>query len=553
MKKLLLLSLFLGLLLALAVGASAESGCALGEAYLRLGDDGTVQTGVQVTADRPCTLYTALYDENGRFLGLKTQDVAAGALETSVSAALPAPQDADGIYARFFLTAPDRQTPLAEGTIAAASGVYAALYADGTLVFQCSNQADPERGAATVFPVAPEGYDVKYVSGTGYVSVSPWYAQRKGILRVDFADTIRPLSTKGWFLGCSDLNEIKNMHRLDTSAVTDMRLMFGGCRSLTSLDLSGFDTSAVTDMRTMFYGCSGLTALNLSNFDTSAVTNMSSMFSDCSGLTALDLSGFDTSAVTDMDHMFYYCSGLTALDLSSFDTSAVTDMNGMFYGCSGLTALDLSGFDTSAVTDMSWMFYGCSGLTALDLSGFDTSAVTDMRYMFDFCSNLTALNLSGFDTSAVTDMGVMFQSCRSLTALDLSNFDTSAVTDMGNMFYGCWNLTALDLSGFDTSAVTDMSGMFCDCSGLTALDLSGFVTSAVTDMRWMFDGCSALHTIYASDRFSTDAVTDSSGMFSECSSLVGGNGTAYDAAHTDKAYARIDRPGTPGYFTEKTV
>ena len=345
MKKLLLLSLFLGLLLALAVGASAESGCALGEAYLRLGDDGTVQTGVQVTADRPCTLYTALYDENGRFLGLKTQDVAAGALETSVSAALLAPQDADGIYARFFLTAPDRQTPLAEGTIATASGVYAALYADGTLVFQCSNQADPERGAATVFPVALEGYDVKYVSGEGYVSASPWYAHRDEILRVDFADPVRPLSTKGWFTGCANLNEIKNINRLDTSAVTDM----------------------------------------------------------------------------------------------------------------------------------GWMFRGCSGLTALDLSGFDTSAVTDM----------------------------------------------------GDMFYGCRGLTALDLSGFDTSAVTDM--------------------------RYVFYGCSALHTIYASDCFSTDAVTHSWGMFSECTSLVGGNGTAYDSAHTDKAYARIDRPGTPGYFTEKTV
>ena len=499
MKKLLLLSLFLGLLLALAVGASAESGCVLGEAYLRVGDDGTVQTGVQVTADRPCTLYTALYDENGRFLGLKTQDVAAGALETSVSAALPAPQDADGIYARFFLTAPDRQTPLAEGTIAAASGVYAVLYADGTLVFQCSNQADPERGAATVFPVAPEGYDVKYVSGEGYVSTSPWYAHRAEILRVDFADPVRPLSTAGWFMDCKNLNEIKNLHRLDTSAVTDMGDMFSGCSGLTALDLSSFDTSAVTNMRYMFYGCSGLTALDLSGFVTSAVKDMYAMFNGCSGLTALDLSGFDTSSVTDMDWMFNGCSGLTALDLSSFDTSAVTDMSGMFSVCRGLTALNLSGFDTSAVTDMGWMFFGCSGLTALDLSGFVTSTVTDMSFMF----------------------------------------------------FNCESLTVLNLSGFDTSAVTNMDRMFSGCSGLTTLDLSGFDTSAVTDMRWMFDGCSALHTIYASDRFSTDAVTDSSGMFSECSSLVGGNGTAYDSAHTDKAYAHIDRPGTPGYFTEK--
>ncbi len=423
MKKLLLLFLFLGLLLALAVGASAESGCALGEAFLRVGEDGTVQTGVQVTADRPCTLYTALYDENGRFLGLKTQDVAAGTLETSVSAALPAPQDADGIYARFFLTAPDRQTPLAEGTTATKLAGFALLYEDGTLVFQNDDQPDPARGAATVFPVALEGYDVDWVDGIGYVSTSPWNAHREEIFRVDFSDTIRPLSTKGWFFGCSDLNEIKNIHRLDTSAVTDMSWMFYGCRNLTALDLSGFGTSAVTDMRWMFEGC----------------------------------------------------KGLTALDLSGFGTSAVTTMYRMFYGCSGLTALDLSGFDTSAVWDMSYMFKGCSSLTALDLSGFDTSAVT---YMW-------------------------------------------------GMFYGCSSLTALDLSGFDTSAV-----MY---------------------MLEMFSGCYTLHTIYASDRFSTDGNTANWHMFFECSSLVGGNGTAYDADHTDKTYARIDRPGTPGYFTEKTV
>ena len=121
------------------------------------------------------------------------------------------------------------------------------------------------------------------------------------------------------------------------------------------------------------------------------------------------------------------------------------------------------------------------------------------------------------------------------------------------MFAGCSALTALDLGGFDTSAVTGMSQMFFGCSGLTTLDLSGFDTSAVTDMGYMFYGCSALRTIYASDRFSTDAVTFSLDMFSECSSLVGGNGTAYDYAHLDKTYARIDRPGTPGYFTEKPV
>ena len=39
-------------------------------------------------------------------------------------------------------------------------------------------------------------------------------------------------------------------------------------------------------------------------------------------------------------------------------------------------------------------------------------------------------------------------------------------------------------------------------------------------------------------------------MFSLCNSLVGGNGTLFDGDHVDKEYARIDKEGTPGYFTD---
>ena len=77
----------------------------------------------------------------------------------------------------------------------------------------------------------------------------------------------------------------------------------------------------------------------------------------------------------------------------------------------------------------------------------------------------------------------------------------------------------------------------------------------------MFRDCSNLKTIYTSDKFTTASVNDydyeqergmgSSYMFDGCRSLVGGNGTKYNESHTDKTYARIDKPGVPGYFTAK--
>ena len=43
-----------------------------------------------------------------------------------------------------------------------------------------------------------------------------------------------------------------------------------------------------------------------------------------------------------------------------------------------------------------------------------------------------------------------------------------------------------------------------------------------------------------------------SGTFTGCTSLVGGQGTAYDPAHTGADYAHIDGgTSNPGYFTAK--
>ena len=144
----------------------------------------------------------------------------------------------------------------------------------------------------------------------------------------------------------------------------------------------------------------------------------------------------------------------------------------------------------------------------------------------------------------------MFGSLTTLTALDISGFNTSNVTDMNGMFTYCEKLTELDVSSFDTSSIRDMDYMFCGCSSLTALDLSSFDTSSVRYMPEMFCDCSALTTIMVSDLWNTDAVISSEKMFLGCTNLVGGNGTVYDSSKTDKTYARIDKPGQPGYLTQ---
>ena len=172
------------------------------------------------------------------------------------------------------------------------------------------------------------------------------------------------------------------------------------------------------------------------------------------------------------------------------------------------------------------------------------------KSMFNGCTSLQLLDLSNFDTANVTDMSYMFQDCAALTALDLSNFNTANVTATRAMFNGCTSLQTLDLSNFNTANVTMMEGMFQGCAALTTLDISNFNTANVTDMSNMFRSCTVLMTIYGGDWVKMPGLVQTN-MFQGCASLVGGNGTTYSSAHINAEYARIDRPGTPGYFTQR--
>ena len=137
------------------------------------------------------------------------------------------------------------------------------------------------------------------------------------------------------------------------------------------------------------------------------------------------------------------------------------------------------------------------------------------------------------------------------TIQGIEYLNTSEVTNMAFMFYRCKKLTDIDLSHFVTSKVDNMRCMFSYCSVLTILDLGRFNTSKVYDMRWKFNGCTNLAIIYVGAGWSTAAVTESVDMFNNCTSLVGGQGTTYDANHVTASYAHIDGgPSNPGYFTD---
>ena len=417
----------------------------------------------------------------------------------------------------------------------------------GTLTFKCS-------------PSKSEGaYDLN----------SDWYAIRENIKKVVFDASFanaRPTSCDHWFAYCPNLTTIEGIEYFNTENVTNMRYMFGGCRSLKSLDLTNFNTENVTDMYSMFYKCTSLESLDLTNFNTAKVTNMESMFHKCFALKTIYASDkFVTDQVTESTCMFSDCLNLKDYTSSKEDhtyancgpTGYFTYGRGyaMFDGATGTLTFSYKGFKPEGAYELNeggntpeWIsknsyvkkvvfdasfanarpascykwFCGCVNLAQIEgIEYLNTEEVTNMAWIFKGCSNLKSLDVSKFNTAQVTDMSYMFTHCWGLESLDVSRLNTENVTNMENMFLYCSNskLTSLDVSNFNTEKVTNMSCMFRGNSNLTSLDLSNFNTQDVKDMSYMLMDCRGLTSLNLSG-FNTPNVENMSGMFNGCYDLT---------------------------------
>ena len=346
---------------------------------------------------------------------------------------------------------------------------------------------------------------------------------------------------------------------LDSRFVEDMDFMFFGLEKISNLNLSNFDTSNVKTMNSIFAFTTNLATLDLSMLNTANVTDMNAMFANMRNLSSLNLGGdFSTKSAKTMINMFMNASRLENLDLSTFNTSNVTNMSGMFSGMENLKTLNISSFNTSNVTNMRQMFSTDINLASLDLSNFQTAKVTDMGAMFNNNLNLSNLNISSFNTGNVTDMAYMFAGVEKITSLNLSHFDTGNVVYTSGMFHGMSNLVNLDISHFNTSKVQTMGNMFSNLPKIKTIDISSFSTESLTNVKEMFllaDGLTdSLERIYASRNFNLSQIEngEDSNIFTNRRKLRGGNGSSLsNPADADKSWLRIDRPGAPGYFTQK--
>ncbi len=358
----------------------------------------------------------------------------------------------------------------------------------------------------------------------------------KVVFDPSFADA-RPTTTFDWFYMMNNLESITGISYLNTSEVTNMGHMFNSCYRLTSLDLSGFNTSKVTAMNCMFYDCRNLQTIYVgSGWSTAAVTNSDNMFKNSTSLVGGQGTTYSSSHV---DAAYAHIDG--GPSNPGYFTAATEA-----YACYTPSNTTLTFYYDDQRSSRTGTTYDLN--TGSNDTGWDTDGTK---------SNVTKVvfdpSFAGARPTTTYDWFYGMQNLESITGMSYLN--TSEVTNMGYMFNSCYRLTSLDVSHFNTSRVTDMYAMFASCIDITSLDLSSFNTTKVTNMDYMFFSCTNLRTICVGSGWSTAAVTTSFYMFYGCTSLVGGQGTTWNASNpTDKTYAHIDGgPSNPGYFTDKNA
>ena len=232
-------------------------------------------------------------------------------------------------------------------------GIPRVKYADGTLTFFLASKET----------LGENEYELN--SGK---NLPGWMKHTLDITKVVFDTSFanaRPTSCYKWFYWCEKLNQVEGIKNLNTKEVTNMVDMFCDCRSLSSLDVSGFNTGKVTDMSGMFFECISLKLLDVAKFNTANVKSMRYMFYSCHNLDLLNVTNFNTANVTNMQGMFYSCFALTTIYASDkFVTGQVTDGSNMFSNC-----INLKGFidckNNSDKTDHTYANYKTGYFTKL--------------------------------------------------------------------------------------------------------------------------------------------------------------------------------------------
>ena len=244
----------------------------------------------------------------------------------------------------------------------------------------------------------------------------------------------------------------------------DIPYMFAGFYNLEEIDFSGVrdDGSYVRNVKGLFYGCSSLTSVDLGWMKSDEKTyEMQDMFNGCSQLETVILNnpGFKTrtsfleddvyltsSGGVQMQRMFAGCDSLRYVDMSNitiYGRTEWTQVEGMFQGLYSLEEVYFHNTKFPNVTKFNSMFENCGSLRTVEFTNDEGEQVAPnaiyMTNMFRNCYSLDSLDLSHFGKlDWIVDMDGLLENCTSLQKLNIDNLDNSRIGPTNNN-HGIWD------------------------------------------------------------------------------------------------------------------
>ena len=267
----------------------------------------------------------------------------------------------------------------------------------------------------------------------------------------------RVKSMENMFLNCKKLKEIKFNNKSATNFknghnIKTLKSMFEGCSDLMGVNLQYLTTTSIlTDTSGMFRNCSRIASINITGLDTSAVTDMRYMFGMENGKENKSLTNLDTSHLTAgnalkyVDSMFKNCQYLKGLDLRGFtNCTALQSINSWFYNCHRLSYIDLSNFETSTnLKDSSFAFYYCSRYTGDNVRSTTAGAAIFAKGKWIFADDVTTDD-NTFEYCRVNLYGLMYKNTNALW-YDEANHKVSKSSFAGGIKYAKGDIRHFDI------------------------------------------------------------------------------------------------------------
>ena len=299
-----------------------------------------------------------------------------------------------------------------------------------------------------------------------YGSTPAWCSQivTKVVFDPSFA-VVLPTSTAYWFNGCSSLTTIEGLEYLNADSLKRADFMFCGCKSLTTLDLSGFNTYKLTSCHDMFSQCSNLHTIYGNRWN--IIANMSTtekqkfmiwkmnhpnehyMFGGCTSLVGGAGTQYDDSKTSDYE----YCRIDGGTTSPGYFTCKPSTMSAYAVLYKGVLTLYYDNLRYSHIGEKHDITFGekpsyCGDKSIkqvqIDASMSNVAPTSTSQLFADLYELASIKGIENLNTSKVIDMSLMFNNCCTLGAIDLSRLDTSSATNMACMFQQCFSLSYID-------------------------------------------------------------------------------------------------------------